>query len=222
MLQELEEGTGYIHSGDYGVDMETNPGTFDDWVDREGIRLGVEYGLASKWTSFVAVQKRKKANSEAVRAEEMDGMEVDADADADDYWTDIESVTEVGDAGDYGYLARERSKDKAVAGQTGGGGFASFASPLARASKRTLYVSASPSKKRRSSAAMGLASLAQSQQAAGGVFLQSAQSFAYAPPLPPPAAPYAPSVSLQHAQQTVLFSNDSAQVSDSCCIHNHS
>ena len=60
LLQELEEGTSYLHSGNYGVSKEDSPGAFGDWVEREGMRLGVEYGLASKWTSFVAVQKKRK------------------------------------------------------------------------------------------------------------------------------------------------------------------
>jgi len=77
ILQELEEGTGYIHSGKYGVHKKLNPGTFDEWVQREGVRVGVKYGLASKWTSFVAIQTR-----EAVP------KETDMDTD---------SVTELGD-----------------------------------------------------------------------------------------------------------------------------
>ena len=87
LLQELEEGTGYLHSGKYGVDKEKNPGTIGDWVEREGIRVGLAYGLASKWTSFVAVQKKQQQTG-TVTIEEKD---------ADDDWMEIESVTEVGD-----------------------------------------------------------------------------------------------------------------------------
>jgi hypothetical protein len=60
ILQELEEGTGYLHSGKYGVDREVNSGTFEEWVKREGVRVGIKYGLASKWTSFLAVTKREE------------------------------------------------------------------------------------------------------------------------------------------------------------------
>jgi hypothetical protein len=59
ILQELEEGTGYLHSGKYGVDKKVNSGTFEEWVKREGVRVGIKYGLASKWTSFLAVTKKE-------------------------------------------------------------------------------------------------------------------------------------------------------------------
>ena len=55
ILQELEEGTGYLHSGKCGISRVSHPATFDDWVKREGVRVGLKYGLASKWTSFLAV-----------------------------------------------------------------------------------------------------------------------------------------------------------------------
>jgi hypothetical protein len=87
LLQELEEGTGYLFSGKYGVDKEKNAGTIGDWVEREGIRVSVRYGLASKWTSFVAVRKEKK---------EKDAAET-GNNNNDDEWTEIESVTEVSD-----------------------------------------------------------------------------------------------------------------------------
>jgi hypothetical protein len=65
ILQDLEEGTGYLHSGNYSVSRESHPGTFDDWVKREGIRVGLKYGLASKWTSFLAVIQNDRPASEA-------------------------------------------------------------------------------------------------------------------------------------------------------------
>lgn len=55
ILQELEEGTGYVHSGRYGVWREIQPMVFSGWVKREGMRVGLKYGLPSKWTSFLAV-----------------------------------------------------------------------------------------------------------------------------------------------------------------------
>lgn len=81
ILQELEEGNGYIHSGKYGVGPEKNAGTFDEWVGREGTRVGVTYGLVSKWTSFVAVEKKVAA----------DLMEVDEDIEYDLMDDDITS-----------------------------------------------------------------------------------------------------------------------------------
>jgi hypothetical protein len=62
ILQELEQGSGYIHSG---VSKTANPGTFDEWVKREGVRVGVRYGLASKWTSFLAVTNGETLSEEA-------------------------------------------------------------------------------------------------------------------------------------------------------------
>ena len=86
ILQELEEGNSYLHSGNYGIVKEENPGTFEDWVSGEGTRVAVEYGLASKWTSFIAVDKQGDAQP---KGEEI--VEVDAEpesrkqmADADD------------------------------------------------------------------------------------------------------------------------------------------
>jgi hypothetical protein len=207
MLQELEEGTGYIHSGNHGVNKETNPGTFDDWVDREGIRLGVEYGLASEWTSFVAVQKHNK------KAKETDEMEVDADADADaDYWTDIESVTEVGDAGDYGYLAKEKSKVKTVVYQTAGGFASPFASPASHVSSGMPLGSAGPSRKRKTRTARLRMSMG-GDGGQSGESLYTPTSPAYSPSSTPPAAQYAPTPGLQNAQQLILCSNVSARVS---------
>ena len=140
MLQELEEGTGYIHSGKYGIDKEKNPGTFDNWVDREGIRLGVEYGLASKWTSFVAVQKQRK-EKEVVKEEEKRETESKEIEYADDEWCDIDSVTEVGDAGDYAPNLQEEY------------GFAGGSMPFASALKPTALLadSSAVSASRRSS-----------------------------------------------------------------------
>jgi hypothetical protein len=60
-LQELEEGTGYLHSGRYGVDKERDRGTFDEWVERESVRVGLCSGLAGKWTSFLAVEEASES-----------------------------------------------------------------------------------------------------------------------------------------------------------------
>lgn len=80
ILQELEEGTGYIHSGKYGVDKELDAGNFEDWVQREGVRVGVKYGVASKWTSFLAVTR----TPESPDKEEAPSMDIDSEADEDE------------------------------------------------------------------------------------------------------------------------------------------
>ncbi|KAL2614042.1 hypothetical protein R1flu_025734 [Riccia fluitans] len=55
LLKELEEGGSYLHSGEFGADPK-DEGEFADWVEREGVRVGTTFGLAGKWTSFVAVE----------------------------------------------------------------------------------------------------------------------------------------------------------------------
>jgi hypothetical protein len=94
ILQELEEGTSYLHSGKYGVDKKKNEGTFSDWVDREGTRVGVTYAVASKWTSFVAVEKKQE------REGEKSACEAEEASKEREGFVDVESVTEVGDDGE--------------------------------------------------------------------------------------------------------------------------
>jgi hypothetical protein len=60
ILQELKDGTGYLHSGKFTISQERNPGAFAEWVKKEGVRVGLTYGVASQWTSFVAVVKREE------------------------------------------------------------------------------------------------------------------------------------------------------------------
>ncbi|KAL3678820.1 hypothetical protein R1sor_021776 [Riccia sorocarpa] len=55
LLKELLEGGSYLHSGKFGVDPKEES-KFSDWIDREGVRVGTTFGLASNWTSFVAVE----------------------------------------------------------------------------------------------------------------------------------------------------------------------
>jgi hypothetical protein len=53
LLQDLEEGRVSYLKGLF--DPKTQPTKHAALVDREGARIGIEFGLASKWTSFVAV-----------------------------------------------------------------------------------------------------------------------------------------------------------------------
>ncbi|KAL3678817.1 hypothetical protein R1sor_021773 [Riccia sorocarpa] len=55
LLKELEEGGSYLHSGKFGIDPKEES-KFSNWIDREGVRVGTTFGLASNWTSFVAVE----------------------------------------------------------------------------------------------------------------------------------------------------------------------
>lgn len=60
ILQELKDRTGYLHSGKYGVSRERQPAAFGESVKKEGVRVGLKYGVASEWTSFVAVVRNEE------------------------------------------------------------------------------------------------------------------------------------------------------------------
>jgi hypothetical protein len=55
MLRDLEEGASALH--DRKGSLQPRTGT--DRVKAEAVRLGVTYGLCSRWTSFVAVEQRQ-------------------------------------------------------------------------------------------------------------------------------------------------------------------
>ncbi|KAI4135514.1 MAG: hypothetical protein LQ347_000622 [Umbilicaria vellea] len=58
-IQELEEGRGWIFCArdENGVLVKDKfPGRFDEMVEREGVKLGVEFQTGGKWCSFVAVE----------------------------------------------------------------------------------------------------------------------------------------------------------------------
>lgn len=60
-IQELEEGRGWIHSASIEgsatqLVQQKYESRFDELVEREAVRLGEKFQVASKWTSFVAVQ----------------------------------------------------------------------------------------------------------------------------------------------------------------------
>ncbi|KAK6337998.1 hypothetical protein TWF696_001470 [Orbilia brochopaga] len=73
-LQELEDGKGYLHEGVLEAEnftREKQESKWDEIVEREGVRWGEGYGVASKWTSFVAIEdKTGKAQSGADQAPE--------------------------------------------------------------------------------------------------------------------------------------------------------
>ncbi|KPM39728.1 hypothetical protein AK830_g6804 [Neonectria ditissima] len=59
-VKELEEGRGWIsHAKDASGKLlkEKHDGQFTDMVEREAVRLGVEYQVGGKWCSFVAVEE---------------------------------------------------------------------------------------------------------------------------------------------------------------------
>ncbi|KAL8803861.1 MAG: hypothetical protein Q9182_002917 [Xanthomendoza sp. 2 TL-2023] len=74
-IQELEEGRGWIYEARDGsakaqeepakLVKERYPGRFDEMVQREAVRLGVQFQVGGKWCSFVAVKDNdKESNSD--------------------------------------------------------------------------------------------------------------------------------------------------------------
>jgi len=59
VLGELKDGTSYLHNRYKSIAGDMRERAFEELVKREGVRVGLEYGIASKWTSFVAVVKRE-------------------------------------------------------------------------------------------------------------------------------------------------------------------
>ena len=67
-VQDLEEGRGWIYDTNDGKSGRSikaiYPSRFDDIVEREAVRLGVQFQIAGKWTSFVAVSNSSKDSLE--------------------------------------------------------------------------------------------------------------------------------------------------------------
>ncbi|KAK6499075.1 hypothetical protein TWF481_011644 [Arthrobotrys musiformis] len=82
-LQELENGKGYLHEGllsAQGITKEKHESKWDEIIEREGVRWGEGFGVASKWTSFVAIED--KAEREPVKEDkesEREGQATDLD-----------------------------------------------------------------------------------------------------------------------------------------------
>ncbi|MCJ1414238.1 hypothetical protein MMC32_000564 [Xylographa parallela] len=75
VMQELEEGRGWIFDtkNDRGILLrEELPSKFNDMVEREAVRLGVEFGIAGKWCSFVAVAENDIAGGNRKEQVEME------------------------------------------------------------------------------------------------------------------------------------------------------
>ncbi|KAF2399575.1 hypothetical protein EJ06DRAFT_582860 [Trichodelitschia bisporula] len=71
-IADLEEGRGWLTeaNGASGTLLKTEyPGQFEDLVEREAVRLGIQYQVGGKNCSFVAVQKQSSSQPEAVDAE---------------------------------------------------------------------------------------------------------------------------------------------------------
>lgn len=75
-IQDLEEGRGWLQTATIQGDesraqlvKKKYESRFDELVEREGVRLGQKFQVASKWTSFVAVEDGKEMEVEKDRAE---------------------------------------------------------------------------------------------------------------------------------------------------------
>lgn len=68
-IQELEEGRGWLHDARDGSNSGTlvkdaYPARFDEIIEREAVRLGVEFQVGGKWCSFVAVEEKENQHRE--------------------------------------------------------------------------------------------------------------------------------------------------------------
>jgi hypothetical protein len=98
ILQELEDGIGYLHTGTNGV-RESPPGMLERWAKREGVRVGSKYGLASKWTSFLAIVQTREDTTDRSppetesQTEGGDEETFEMVGDDDEPWTEISRPT---------------------------------------------------------------------------------------------------------------------------------
>jgi hypothetical protein len=88
VLGELKDGTSYLHKSTAGIRRREREGerAFGELVKREGVRVGLKYGVAGEWTSFVAVVRREEevvAAQEEVQEEGERGGQEDVDDDDD-------------------------------------------------------------------------------------------------------------------------------------------
>lgn len=76
-IQDLQEGRGWLQSASVKGRLRRNvlvkekyESRFDEIVEREGVRLGEKFQVASKWTSFVAVEDHSNQEAEAAKKEQ--------------------------------------------------------------------------------------------------------------------------------------------------------
>ncbi|KFA46803.1 hypothetical protein S40293_05574 [Stachybotrys chartarum IBT 40293] len=75
-IKELEEGRGWLSHAkhDNGKLLKQQfDGRYADMVEREAVRLGVQYQVAGRWCSFVAVQDKDRSASKRTPVDETDG-----------------------------------------------------------------------------------------------------------------------------------------------------
>ncbi|KAF2841914.1 hypothetical protein M501DRAFT_1013297 [Patellaria atrata CBS 101060] len=67
-IQELEEGRGWLteaRTADGKLIKEALESRFEDFVEREAVRLGVQYQVGGKWCSFVALEANEKGDRDS-------------------------------------------------------------------------------------------------------------------------------------------------------------
>ncbi|KAH3943208.1 hypothetical protein HBH70_118000 [Parastagonospora nodorum] len=67
-ISELEQGRGWLSEAkdDTGALLKTKfEGRYDDMVEREAVRLGIQFQVGGKWCSFVAVESNKRASEDS-------------------------------------------------------------------------------------------------------------------------------------------------------------
>ncbi|KAI9798894.1 MAG: hypothetical protein M1833_004397 [Piccolia ochrophora] len=81
-MGELEEGRGWLINAkdEGGVPIrERFEGRWDDMIEREAVRLGVEFQVAGKWCSFVAVESNEEEVAERTRRT-IEDMNIDSES----------------------------------------------------------------------------------------------------------------------------------------------
>jgi hypothetical protein len=92
ILQELKDGTSYVHSA---IDKERQPALLTEWVKKEGVRVGLKYGIAGHWTSFVAVERREEERETESRDQGFVDVPPPSGLDDNEEWDTVD--TELGD-----------------------------------------------------------------------------------------------------------------------------
>lgn len=86
-IRELEDGRGWLTEAkceDGTLLKEKYPGRFEEMVEREAVRLGLQYQVGGKWCSFVAVEANSKAkdrDGDETMAEHVEYLDDDQRAD---------------------------------------------------------------------------------------------------------------------------------------------
>ncbi|KAL8742975.1 MAG: hypothetical protein Q9190_004621 [Brigantiaea leucoxantha] len=100
-IQELEENRGWLFEakdGDSGVLIKDRcPGRFDEIIEREAVRLGVQFQVGGRWCSFVAVSENGgESTGQEPRASELDGQHLSSLARVDS-WDHVKAMVDMGD-----------------------------------------------------------------------------------------------------------------------------